>query len=138
MVDVNNLAVFLAAVGAMFVGFLWYGPILGKLWMKEKGYTKESLEKEKDKMGKSYAASFVVALIMAYVLAHVAELSFSFYGTSSLVAGVSSAFWMWLGFIMPVQATATIFGDKNKTLLLIDTSHQLATVLVMGLIIGLL
>jgi dipeptide/tripeptide permease len=71
-VEVNYLAVFVAAVVSMILGFAWYSPlILGKPWMKAKGFTSESLKKAQEKMGKMYALSFVVALITAYVLSHV-------------------------------------------------------------------
>jgi hypothetical protein len=136
--EVNFLAVFLAAMASMAVGFLWYSPmLLGKLWMKEKGYTSESLKSAQKEMGKLYGLSFVVALITAYVLSHVAFLSNYFYNYPMLQTGITTAFWMWLGFIMPVQVTATIFGDKNWKLLGIDTGYQLTSILVMGVVIGL-
>ncbi len=120
----------------MVVGFLWYGPILGKVWVKEKGISKERLEKEKKEMGKWYALSFVVALVTAYVLAHVMTMSQAYFHYPIMQTGLTSAFWMWLGFIMPVQLTAAIFGDKNWKLLGIDTGHQLASILVMGAVLG--
>lgn len=136
-IEVNYLAVLLAAVASMALGFAWYSKaILGGPWMKLKGFTSESLKAAQKDMGKYYAVSFVVALITAYVLTHVMALSKNFYDYSGLMTGVSSAFWMWLGFIMPVQVTATIFGDKKWTLLAIDTGYQLASVLAMGVVIG--
>ena len=138
-VDVNWLAVLLAAVASMAVGFAWYSKaVLGGPWTRLKGFTSESLKAAQKEMGKYYAVSFVVALITAYVLSHVIALSQNFYDYSPLMTGVTSAFWMWLGFIMPVQATATIFGDKKWKLFAIDTGYQLASVLAMGLVIGLL
>jgi len=138
-IEVNYLAVLLAAVASMAIGFAWYSKaVLGGPWMKLKGFTSESLKAAQKEMGKYYAISFVVSLITAYVLTHVMALSKNFYDYSGLMTGVSSAFWMWLGFIMPVQVTATIFGDKKWTLLAIDTGYQLASVLAMGVVIGLL
>lgn len=44
-IDVKCLAVFLAAISSMVVGFLWYSPLLcGKPWIKLMGYTDESLK----------------------------------------------------------------------------------------------
>ncbi len=138
-IEVNYLAVLLAGVATMVVGFLWYGPMLfAKPWMKLMGHTKESLEKEKTNMGKTYGMSFVLALVTAYVLSHVMSLSQNFYHYNPVTAGLSSAFWMWLGFIMPVQATDVLFGSKKFQLFLINTGYQLASVLVMGLVLGLM
>ncbi|HYM64903.1 MAG TPA: DUF1761 domain-containing protein [Candidatus Sulfotelmatobacter sp.] len=138
-VEVNYLAVFLAGVVAMILGFLWYSPlVLGKPWMKEKGYTQESLKKAQKEMGMLYGLSFVVGLVTAYVLFHVTVLSGAFFHYPKLETGLTSAFWMWLGFMMPVGLTATIFGNKNWKLFGIDTGYQLVSVLGMGLVIGLL
>lgn len=136
-IEVNYLAVFLASVASMIVGFLWYSPaILGKPWMKEKGMTADDVKKAQKEMGKWYGLSFVVALVVAYVLFHVMVMAENYFGYSWLSTGLTSAFWMWLGFIMPVQVTATIFGGKNWKLLGIDTGYQLASILAMGIVIG--
>jgi hypothetical protein len=138
-VEVNYLAVLLASIASMVVGFLWYSPLLlGKPWMKERGFTADSMKKAQKEMGKLYGVSFLVSLLTAYVLAHVMFLSSNFFHYSLLMTGVTSAFWMWLGFVMPVQTTATIFGDKNSKLLAIDTGFQLAALLSMGVVLGLM
>ena len=138
-IEVNYLAVLVAAVASMVIGFAWYSPfILGKPWMKEKGYTAESIKKEQKEMGKWYIVSFVLALITSYVLFHVMTLSMNFFHYSKLQTGITTAFWMWLGFIMPVQLTATLFGGKNLKLFGIDTGYQLVSVLVMGVVLGFL
>lgn len=42
--EMNFLIFFLAALVPTFTGFIWYGPLFGNAWMKELGFTKESLE----------------------------------------------------------------------------------------------
>lgn len=136
-VQVNYVAVLLAGVVSMALGFLWYSPmVLGKQWMKEKGYTQESLKKAQATMGKLYGVSFVVSLITAYVLSHVMTLSQNFLQYSTLQTGLTTAFWMWLGFMMPVQLTATIFGSKKWKLLGIDTGYQLVSLMAMAVVIA--
>lgn len=132
-VEVNFVAVLVAGVVAMAVGFLWYGPMLfGKQWMKLMGYTKESMESAKKDMGKTYSVSFVLTLVIAYVLAHVMGLSQSYYGYDAVMTGLTSGFWMWLGFVMPVQATDVLFGGKKWKLFGVNTGYQLASLLVRG------
>lgn len=136
-VPIDYLAVFLAAVASMVVGFVYYHPsVVGKYWMAQKGLTPESLKAGQKEMTKFYALSFVVALITAYILAHTMFLSKNFYNYSDIETGCYTAFWMWLGFIMPVQLVDQIFGDKKWKLFGINTLYQLIALVVMGLVIG--
>jgi hypothetical protein len=90
-------------------------------------------------MGKWYAVSAVLGLVTAYVLSHMMTLSQNYFHETDLMTGLLTAFWVWLGFLMPVQATATIFSEKkNWTLFAIDTGYQLVGILVMGVVLALL
>ncbi len=137
MIEVNYVAVVVAAVVSMVVGFLWYSPmVLGKPWMKLKGYTSETLKKEQAKMAKFYAVSFVLALVTAYMLSHVMILSQEFYGYPEMQTGLTTAFFIWVGFILPVQTADQIFGEKNWALLAINTGFQLVSLVLMALVIA--
>lgn len=136
-IQVNYLAVLIAGIVATVLGFLWYSPfVLGKPWMKEKGYTAEALKMNQKAMGKWYGLSFVVSLITAYVLAHVMVLSANYFHNPMLTTGLMTAFWSWLGFMMPVQLTAAIFGNKNMKLFAIDTGYQLVALLGMAVVLA--
>lgn len=138
-IEVNYLAVLLAAIASMVVGFVYYHPkVLGKPWMKAMGLTPEKLKKEQKQMGKLYGVSFVLALVTAYVLSHVMGMSVATFGYDKVTAGLSSAFWMWLGFVMPVQATGEIFGQKRWNAFGLNTGYQLVAMLAMGLVLGLM
>jgi hypothetical protein len=137
-VEVNYLAVLLAGIASMVLGFLWYSPyLLGNMWMKEKGLSKESMKANQKEMGKLYGLSFLFSLVTAYVLSHVMSLSEFFFGYPILQTGITTAIWMWLGFVLPVQVTATIFGSKNWKLLGIDTGYQLVSLLLMAVVLAL-
>ena len=139
MVPINYLGVFLAAISFMVLGFLWYSPtLLGKPWMKLKGYSASTLKTEQKKMGKFYALSFILALLTAYILAHVMEFSLNYFHYPRVQTGLTSAFYMWLGFVMPVQTTTMIFGEKKWKLLAIDTGYQLVGLMLMGTVLGML
>lgn len=139
-VEVNYFAILLAVVANMATGMLWYSPMLfAKPWMKAMGYTASSMKDDQKEMGKWYGISAILGGVMAYVLSHVMALSMNFFGTDPVTTGLTSAFWMWLGFIMPVQATTTIFSrEKNWNLFGINTGYQLVSMLLMGLVLGLL
>lgn len=137
-IEVNFVALLLAAVVSMAIGFVWYSPVMfARRWMKLSGYTAEGLKKDQKEMGKWYGLSFVLALVTAYVLNHVMVLSENFFHYPMIQTGLSTAFWMWLGFVMPVQMTGVIFGkEKNMELFAINTGYQLVSMLAMGITIG--
>lgn len=138
-VEVNYLAILIAGVVSMAVGFAWYSTYLfGKPWMKLMGYSAKELKKEQQKMGPMYFLSFVLSLVTAFVLTHLIAQAENFYGLDRITTSLITAFWSWLGLIMPVQITEVIFGNKKWMLFAINTGYQLVAILAMGLVIGIL
>jgi hypothetical protein len=136
MIDVNIVAILLAAIASMVVGFIYYSPFaLGKPWMKLMGWSKD-IKMTNNEMAKLYGTSFVLALITAFVLSHVMTMSFAYFNETMLTTGIMTAFWMWLGFIMPVQFTDVLFSKKPSKLFAINTGYQLISLLVMGVVIS--
>lgn len=134
---INYLAVIVAAIAAVVIGFLWYGPIFGKPWMKLMGFTKESMSKMKQaEMMKSYGLMIVTTLIMAYVLAHTTEFAMAYTRTYGVVGGLMSGFWSWLGFMMPVHMNDQIWGGKPWKLFAITAGYSLVSMLTMGVILA--
>src|SRR5262245_20359716 len=102
-VEVNYWAVFLAAVSSMVVGSIWYAkPVFGNMWIK----LAKMDEKKMKSMGWMVMVwTFLLSLLTAYVLAHVTFLSNSFFGNSFLQDALSTAFWVWLGFVFTRMLT---------------------------------
>src|SRR2546423_1839152 len=73
MHHLNWIAILVAAVSTMMVGFLWYSPLLfAKAWMREMGYDandKARMEEMKKSAGLAYGGSFVASLLSALTLA---------------------------------------------------------------------
>lgn len=135
-VEVNMLGVFLAAVSSMVVGSIWYSKgVFGTTWGKMAGIDEK---KAKADAGMALTGMFVLALVMAYVLAHVAYLSGSFFTDKTYMeSAVTSGFWVWLGFVLPVVASNSLFDQRRKKLSAIHAGNWLVTLLVMGWVIGL-
>jgi len=132
--EINYLAVFLASVSALIVGSLWYAKFaFGKSWMKMINLTEE---KAKEKMLPAVAGMFVLSLVMGYMLSHVTYMSMNVFGYSAQMAGISSAFMMWVGFVLPVLGGTGLFEQQPKKLMLINLGNWLVTLLAMGAIIG--
>lgn len=131
LVDVNYLGVLLAAVSSMVVGFTWYGPLLGKAWMAASGMTKEKMEKAKKDVNRLYAISFIAALVTAYVLAQFIKHT----GATTTIAGIRVGFFAWFGFVATSMLGSTLFGGKPFKLYALDSGYQLASLIVMGVIL---
>ncbi len=133
--EINVWAVILALASSMIIGSVWYSQsVFGKTWMKLAKV--KTMGKEGGSVAKPIAITFVVSLITAYVLAHVAFLSNSFFHNSFLQDSLTTAFWMWLGFTAARIITHDAFEGRPMKLTAITVSHEFATIMVMGLIIG--
>lgn len=134
-VPVNWLAIVLAAASTMVVGSVWYMPkAFGNTWQKLARLDPKNMADPKKAIGLTVVAS----LVTAYVLAHVTYLSNRFFGGSFLSSALQTAFWVWLGFTAARILTHDLFENRPSKLTLITVSHELVTLLVMGLVIGLL
>lgn len=136
-VPVNYLAILLCGVVAMVVGFVWYGPLFGKPWMKMIGLTDKKMEEMKKMggMGKTYGLSFLSSLVMAWFLAHV--IWYAAPGAVTLFIAVKTAFYMWLGFVATTGFIQYLYAitPKPYKLYLLETGYHLATLLVMSVVI---
>lgn len=135
-VDVNYLAVLLAALSSMVVGAVWYAkPVFGKTWMS---MVKLDEKKVSGKAPVALTIAFVLALIMAYILAHVTFLSNHFFGNSFLQDAVTTAFWLWLGIAFVAVVTHDTFEQRRRKLTVMTVANVLVTMVVMAVIIGLM
>ena len=132
-VTVNYMSVLIAAVVYMVLGFLWYGPILGKPWMKLVGMTANDMEESKKKgMGKIYALAFLTSLIMSYVLAHFV----AYVGAKTIADGSILGFWLWIGFFATTQLGMVMWEGKPVKLYFLNTLHYLVALAVMASILA--
>ena len=138
VVPINYLAVVGAAVANMVIGFLWYGPVFGKLWMTLSGMTQGELEGAKAKgMTKNYVIAFIGSLVMSYVLAHALVFASAYFAVSGVSAGLTAGFWNWLGFIAPVTLGVVLWEGKTWKLYLLTNAYYLVSLLAMGVILAL-
>jgi hypothetical protein len=134
-VEVNYVAVVVAAIAGMAVGALWYDMrVFGKAWAR---LAKVDMKKNRGSVWKPVAVSFVATLVTAYILAHFTWLSYGYFGESYLVSALNTAFWAWLGFTAARAVVSNAFEGRPWKLLAINLSHDLATLLVIALVLGL-
>lgn len=135
-VEVNYLAIFLAMASSMVVGSVWYArAVFGKEWGK---LANVDMGKNKANPAIPIVITIIVSLVTAYVIAHVAFLSNQFFGNSFLQDALTTAFWLWLGLTAARFITHDAFEGRPVKLTTINLGNELVTIMVMGLIIGLM
>ena len=130
--QINVSAVIVAAFAQFMIGGLWYGPLLGRQWSRLSGVSPESMKPSPGAL----AAMVGCSLVMAYVLAHVLVFATAYMKVSGIGAGLSSGFWMWLGFAAPITLGPVLYEGKPLQLWLINAGYYLVSLLAMGAILA--
>lgn len=153
----NPIAIVVAAVSALFIGFIWYNPkVFGKAWMEAAGMTDEQIK------GGNMLKIFGLALIFAFLLATALPgIVIHQMGAFSLMGGdEASALPTYAAFMadysdafrtfkhgalhgvlagvliaLPIIGTNALFERKNAKYILINSGYWIVTLGVMGAII---
>ncbi|QYM75570.1 DUF1761 domain-containing protein [Leucobacter luti] len=133
--EINYWAVLVATISTMVVGSIWYTPkVFGTIWMKLAKVTPSG--NAKDAAG-PIIATLIVSFITAWVLAGATWIAFEFTGGSFLAVAVVTGLVLWLGFTAARFVTHDAFEGRPVKLTLLNIVHELVTVLVMSVILGL-
>ena len=119
----------------MVVGMIWYArPVFGTYWMKTVGHDEESM-----KTGWAWPliVTVIVSFISAWVLAGAAAIAQYFYHGNFLTNTLLTTLILWAGFTAARFITHDAFDRRPWGLTLLNISHELVTLLLMALIIGL-
>ncbi len=138
MVPVNYLAVLVAAIVSMVLGFLWYGPIFGKQWIYMMGWNEADCKgKQKQGMGvQTYVLMIVGSLVMAYVLAHSVIIGNTYFQATGVHGGLMAGFWNWLGFVAPVMLGRVLWEGQSWKLWVLNNGYYLLSLLLMGALLS--
>lgn len=130
--SVNYLAILVAALVNMAVGFVWYGPLFGKTWMKLVGISKEDIAAQKSKLPMLYGGMFLVTLIFVYVMAHFVQIG----GAATAVDGSLIGFWAWFGFVATTSLGGYTFSGRPLKLWKLENGHHLINFLITGALLA--
>lgn len=139
MPEINYIAVIIAGLLSMVLGGIWYGPLFGTMWVRGMGWDpndKKQMEKMKASAGPAYAQQLVGALLMAFVFAHVLWAFRVAAPMPPFAAGIQGAFWMWLGFVLPVKYGDKLWGGKAFKYVAVDLGYYLVLLIAMGLVLS--
>jgi len=133
--EINIWAVLLATVSSLVVGSIWYARrMFGNWWIKAAGVSDEQMSSRNPY---PIIVTIIVSFVTALVLAGAAAIAQNFYGGSFLANSLITALILWAGFTAARVITHDAFEGRPKALTLLTISHELVTVLLMALIIGL-
>jgi hypothetical protein len=126
MANLNWIAILVAAAAGFVVGGIWYGPLFGKAWMKERGLTEEGLKQGNMALiyGTTFVLSVVSALFLGHLLGHFGDMS----ARSTMMISVGIA----LGFVVPALGINYLFSRVSLKLFAIDAGYWIAFYAAMG------
>lgn len=136
MLSINLVSVFVAAIAAFIIGFMFHGPLFGKLWMRLANIHSTGKEKLSD-MIPQMVTNMLANLVCAYILAMFIFVTESYYGNlGNIVGGMGVAFWAWLGFLVTSSSMDVIWMGKSKKLWAFEIVASLVSFLAMGAILA--
>lgn len=136
MLPINLLAVVIAAVVAFVLGFLFHGPLLGKIWMRLAHVHMTGNEKVSD-MVPQMLWNFLSNLVTAYVLAVIYLFAApSPFLPTGILGGIVCALWIWLGFLLTSSSIGVIWMKQSIKLWLFEAGCSFVVMAAMGAIIA--
>ena len=131
-VDLNWIAVVVAALVPMVLGALWYSPVLfAQPWMRAVGKTEEDL---RSGATTGYVVAALAALVISYSLARIVRWA----EVDDLWNGALVGLLAWIGFVATTSGVNTVFAGRPRSLFAIDSGYYLTALLVMGALHGVL
>jgi hypothetical protein len=130
LANVNWLAVIVAAVAGIIVGFAWYAPpAFGRRWARASGI---ELPQPGEVQPMTYIGGVVTAAVTAYVLA----VLMGGLGATTPVDGVIVGVVVWLGFVATWLASGVFFERRSTEWWAINAGQAIVSLAIMGAIIG--
>ena len=118
------------------IGFLWHGPLFGKVWVKLSKIPATEIAKAKKKgfkgMWHLMALNFIGTFIMLYVLSGLISLL----QITSPIQGAILGFWVWLGFFASTTIlNSTLWEGKSWKLYSFNSIYWLVNLKIAGFLI---
>lgn len=160
--EMNYSILFLTALVPMFIGYIWYGPLFGNAWMKQMGFTKESMEGTN--MVKMLLFCYLLSVLICFALVQMVIHQMGVYSTLAGDSGFNEqtgeAFSYFENFLVtygdrfrtfkhgafhgvlyglflvfPILGTIALFEKKSFKYVAINAGYWILTLAIMGGII---
>lgn len=123
---INWWAVLVAAVINMVIGFLWYGPLFGKLWLRLIDKKAEEIE------GGSSPLTYAVPIVGAFTNAFVLALVLSSMHVARPLVGAGWGALLWFAFGGVALLTTANFEGRKFSVGLLFIAYMLLVNLING------
>jgi hypothetical protein len=127
---VNLFSVIVAALPYILLGYPWFS-IFRDPWFEGGGLTVKQLIN-----GPSYLFAFIVAIISGLLMAYSLAIILIRTGKQTIIGGLKSALFIWVGFILPLLASQYTFEARSLEYFAITSGYPLLGLIIMGTIIG--
>ena len=128
--DVNWLAVLVAAVVTFVLGGVWYGPLFGRVWRAAEGQAEPEPGRQKHP-ALVYGVSFVLMLIAAMALA------VAIGPAPDVARSIGFGLVVGVGWVATSFGVNYLFAGRRLALFAVDAGYNVVLFALMGLIIGL-
>ena len=126
--NVNYLAILVAGIISIMIGWVWYGPLFGKTWMKLSNFDPKKRDASKKGMTKSYIITFIGTLVFAWVLTSLLGMM----SITTFTGGMWVGFLAWLGFYATSGLGMMLWEGKPFRLYVINMLHYLVVLLIIS------
>lgn len=110
------------------LGFLWYGPLFGKIWLKSIGKTREEMSGAGSAIAIGVVANIVAATALAWL--------YNAMETKDLATGIYLGLIVAVGFVITTSSVQGAYGDRNSTTALLYFTYNLVAYALLGTIIA--
>jgi hypothetical protein len=128
--SINWLAVVVAAVLSLVVGFVWYSkPVFLLPWLK-------GIEKDESFAQQANPMTFVFSFLSSILEAVFVTFLLTAMGSTTLVSGITAGFMIWLGFVFTTHWVNDLFSKRSFGFTLITSGYHLVMLLIMGALLA--
>ncbi|MEK7509262.1 MAG: DUF1761 domain-containing protein [Patescibacteria group bacterium] len=132
MFEVTFWPILAAGVANVILGFIWYNPrVFGTVWMRETNLSPEKMEAGKKKMPIMAFATFLAAMVVAYVMNHFGIA----WGVYDWIGAIELGIWTWIGFVAPIMLGSILWEGKSFKYYAINAGYWLVSFVVMAVIL---
>jgi hypothetical protein len=132
--EINYWAVLIATASTMVVGSVWYArSVFGTRWAK---LAKVDMDRPGAAAVLPIVTTVIVSFVTAWVLAGATAISWHFYGGGYLLNALGTGVVLWAGFTAARFITHDAFEGRPTSLTVLNIAHELVTVVIMAIIIG--
>ena len=130
--ELNIIAIVIATVVGMAIGFAWFSPILfGNTWLRLVGLSEEDA-------GEGAMPAILGSLVVTIVLVATLSIFIDLAEADNALTGAFIGFLAWLGFVATTSGVNFLFSRRPLKLWLIEAGDHLVGMVAAGAIIGVL